>query len=80
MLSCKEIAKILSSGEELSWMKRAELRMHLMMCKLCSLYAQELKMMRNGFKKLFSQLTDVPENDLKRIEDEIVEKIRKTGS
>ena len=72
MLACKEIAKLLSSGEELSWMKRAELRMHLMMCKLCARYDEELKMMRSGFKKLFSQLTEVPEHELRRMEDEIV--------
>jgi len=80
MLSCKEVAKSLSSDDELSWIKRAELRMHLMMCKLCSLYAQELKMMKKGFQKLFSQLTEVSESEINRLENEITEKIKKTGS
>lgn len=84
MLPCKDIVRILSSqdssADELSWMKRAELRMHLLMCKHCSRYASQLKMMKHGFKKLFSRITQVDQGNIKRLEDDIIEKLPKTGT
>ncbi len=73
MLSCREIVRLMSSHEELSWTRRAELRMHLMMCKHCSAYAKHLKMMRDGFKKLFSKKTQVPSSEVEALERHIIE-------
>ena len=78
MLPCREIVRILSSHEEISWMRRAELRMHLLMCKHCSRYAAHLKMMRDGFSKLFSQITQADKVEIQRLENEIIEKLPKT--
>jgi hypothetical protein len=48
MISCKGVAKLLSS-DELSgqpWWKRAEVRLHLLMCKYCSRFAQQIEQLR----------------------------------
>lgn len=77
MLPCKDIVKIISSHEEISWMRRAELRVHLMMCKHCSNYASHLRMMKEGFKKLFSKITHVNKAQIIQLESEILDELEK---
>ncbi len=83
MLPCKEIVRILSSQDtsanEFSFMQRAGLRLHLLMCKHCSHYATHLEMMRAGFKKLFSKIMQVDKVEVQQLEDEIIRKVS-TGS
>lgn len=74
MLSCKEIVQMISSDEEMSWPRKAELKMHLMMCKHCSNYASQLKMMTTGFSKLFSKLTKVESNEVSQLEQDVIQK------
>ena len=61
-------------------MKRAELRLHLLMCKYCARYAAHLQMMSDGFKKLFEKLTRVEKGDLAQIESEVLAKLKKNRS
>jgi hypothetical protein len=75
MIPCKEIVFILSSDAEISWMKRAELKMHLMMCRHCSNYSVQLGMLKNGFIKLFSEMASTSAEEVKNLEDEIIRKI-----
>lgn len=79
MLPCKEIVRILSSEEETSLLKRAELKMHLMMCEHCSAYSRHLKAMRKGFRDLFGRLTKVSPDSVERLESEVIRKIKKTS-
>lgn len=48
MISCKSVAKLLSSDElgSLTWWKRAEVRFHLLMCKYCSRFARQMAQLR----------------------------------
>lgn len=75
MLSCKEIAHMLASEEDLSLMKRTEVRMHLLMCKHCSNYNKQLIFLKNGIRKLFKQKTAVDDEKIKNLENEVVKKI-----
>lgn len=75
MLSCKEIAHILASEEDLSIVRRTELRMHLLMCKHCSNYSKHLKFLKSGMKKLFKQKTHLDNEKVKNLEDEILKKV-----
>lgn len=75
MKTCKEISHILSRDEEISFVSRMELKMHLLMCKGCSSYATHLKMMKDGFQKLFAHLTKVDSDKIKKLEDEIISKV-----
>lgn len=70
----------MSSHEDLSWMRRAELRMHLLMCKHCSRYATQLKMMKDGFSKLFAKITQVDRAEIQSLEKEIIQKLPKTST
>jgi len=79
MLSCKELVKIMNSKEEMSFFQRAEMRMHLMMCKHCAAYSKHLQIMRKGFKVLFSKISKTEPETIKRIEDQTIEKIKKSS-
>lgn len=45
MIPCKSVAKLLLSDELTAqpWWKRAEVRLHLMMCRYCSRLARQLR-------------------------------------
>ena len=57
MLSCREITALLSkeSLTKLSLKEKIELRLHLMMCKLCARYAKQIKFISRVFKMLPEQ-------------------------
>ena len=80
MLPCKEIVKILNSEEDIPFYRRAELKMHLLMCKHCSAYSKQLGFMKKGFKLLFMKLTKTDPKAVEKIENETIEKFRKTSS
>lgn len=77
MLTCKEIAYILASKEEISLLKKTELRMHLLMCKHCSNYNKQLLFLEKGVKKLLKTKTDIDTSNLENLKKEIIEKIPK---
>ena len=80
MLPCKEIVRLLSSGEALPLMKRAELKMHLMMCKHCSRYSKHLVMLADGFKRLFQEKAKVDPSQVERVEKKVIEEVEKKKS
>ncbi len=80
MLSCKEIVKILNAEDKASLFQRAELRMHLLMCKHCAAYSKHIKLMKAGFKKLFAKLTEAEPEAIERIEQRAVENFKKSTS
>ena len=73
MLKCSEIARILSSGEETSWMKQAQMKMHLAMCKHCSRYAEQLRSIAASAGKLFASHSkeELAELEAKIIRDNV---------
>lgn len=77
MLPCKEIVRILSSDEKVGFMRKLELKMHLAMCSHCSAYRKHLKLMRNGFKGLFSKITAADSGAVRKLESKIISDIKK---
>lgn len=77
MLSCKEIVKIINSEEKIPLFQRAELKMHLMMCKHCAAYSKHLQALRTGFKTLFSKLTRTEPKTVKDLEEKVLDQLKK---
>ena len=48
MLSCKEVTRLLSQGEDrhLAYGERVKLRLHLLACRACSRFSRQLAFMR----------------------------------
>lgn len=51
--SCKELAERLSSGayERASWPARLAVRWHLFRCELCKLYARQIELLGEGYRR-----------------------------
>lgn len=77
MLSCKEIVRLLSSDQPIPLMKKAELKMHLMMCNPCSRYSKHLQMLADGFKKLFREKTKIDPSQIERFEKQVIDEIKR---
>lgn len=57
MIPCREVVQILGSGQEASIRKRIEMRIHLMMCRHCTAYFKQLRMLKKISTKIFSSLS-----------------------
>lgn len=76
MRSCKEIVRLVGSKTELNPLGRIEVFFHLMMCKHCSRYGKQLRIMRHNFRKLFKSLTSVSTNEGDELRIKIKDKLR----
>ena len=76
MLSCKEVARILGSGEPLSFKKKLTLKLHLAMCRHCKAYSQQLKAIKEGFVRLFREKTAIRPETIAELESQILKVIK----
>ena len=75
MLNCKEVVRILGSAEELSLSQKIQLKMHLWMCKHCGIYARQMKAMKAGFSKMFSEKTAIDKEVVSQVESDVLSAI-----
>jgi len=76
MLACKEIVEIVASNQELTFVKKVELKFHLLMCKHCNAYVEQLKTMNSQYKKVFKKITETDEDHVHQLEDQVIEHIK----
>jgi len=74
MLNCKTVVKKISSEDQISWMQKIEIKLHLMMCHHCGKYARQLKLLSAGLKKALSLQNS---QGIQKIEDQVIDKIKK---
>lgn len=57
MLSCKEIARLVSQSldQKLPFRQRLELRVHLMMCSLCSRFRGQILFLREAGRRFAAE-------------------------
>lgn len=75
MLTCKEVVRLLGSGEKLPIKRRIGLLMHLFMCKHCARYSKQLRMLKQGLIVLFKGKTEVDPKAVKELEEKVLETI-----
>ena len=73
MLMCKDVHHLVASGDvaELGWMRKIELKLHLLMCQHCRRYVEQMAAMGRGFRALVRGRQAEPEQ-LNRLEKQIV--------
>ena len=77
MISCKEVVKTVSSEDRSSWRKNLRVRFHLMICRHCRKFAQQLEIMKSSFKKLFkSKTAQVSEETIRKLEDDAIRRLK----
>ena len=77
MMTCKELAEKLSSGSEMSFMEKAEAKMHMMICKQCAYYKKHLDILTKTFGQWFDSKFKASADEVKKVEDCCIEKIPK---
>lgn len=73
MIPCKSVAKLLLSDELAGqgWWKRAEVHLHLWMCKYCSRLARQIKQIGAAARRL----GDEPQQPDPDLEERIIRKL-----
>ena len=74
--TCKETARIISSDEDLPWIQKSLLRVHLVLCKYCDHYAKQITLVREGFRNHISRKIHIDSKKLKDLENRIIQKIK----
>lgn len=79
MITCKQVATLLTSGEveRQSALARWEVRFHLWMCKNCSRLARQMTQIREAGHKLRAEFdTEKPANDADSMEARLLKKLQ----
>jgi anti-sigma factor ChrR (cupin superfamily) len=73
MLKCRELSSLVSTGEleNAGWMKRLEIRMHVMMCGHCRRYLAQMRALGLGARHLIRGKQADPEQ-LERMKQEVI--------
>lgn len=79
MISCRAVVEILSSQQELSFMKKMELKLHLLMCRHCGSYFSQLKVLNSQLKKFFGEVSKTDTKRVEKIENTVLEDLKNTN-
>ena len=78
MLSCKEIARLISAGldRDLKWHERLKIRGHFLICRMCEVHSRQIQFLHKAVKSMFE---DEHEEDLEesvRLDDETKQRMK----
>lgn len=76
-LTCKQVVQLLSSKiDQYPFLKRVQIRFHLLMCHHCSIYLKQLLFMKAAFQNFFITDQDKESKEVvKKIEESIINKL-----
>lgn len=84
MLSCKEIAQTASTEDvvPVGWRQRLALKLHLMMCRHCRRYAQQMQTIGDAARSVFQHPPDDPSSpeapeNLTKLQSDILDHLSK---
>ena len=80
MLRCREISKLVSESMErdLPLRRRLEVRMHLMMCRMCAGFARQVRLLRRAAREYPERLGPDENAPEARLSEEARERIKAT--
>lgn len=76
MMNCKDVMTKLSSDEKLSFMKKMDLKFHLLMCRGCSRFKEQLALIKDNVENLVTQDLQLQEIRIKDIEKRVLSKLK----
>ena len=76
MLDCKDLTRLIASDELASagWAKRVQARVHLMMCRDCRAFADQIRAIGEGARRLFRARPETERATLERLRDSILKR------
>lgn len=75
MIRCKEVAKNISSDEDMTFMQVLELRLHFLICGPCRRFAWQIKKMGKSMKGQFEQFQVEKKARLDHLKERIKKKL-----
>jgi hypothetical protein len=80
MLSCKDVTQLISESMDTSLPigKRIGVRVHLLMCKFCSRYERQLRLIRETVRRIVAMEEKPGEPPGEILSEEAKERIRKS--
>jgi hypothetical protein len=77
MLSCKQVARLLSTDElhRASFSTRWGVRMHLWMCRHCSRFAAQIRLLGSAARAKYGPESGKPDTEAESLEDRITRKL-----
>lgn len=80
MLKCKDISRIVSSENKVSWLTRLEIHFHLFICKHCHKFYKQIEILKLSSKKFITTKVDqIDEDQIRQIEDKIIDQTKNRG-
>lgn len=84
MLSCREVARTVSTEDvaPIGWRQRLSVRFHLMMCRHCRHYAEQIRALGEAARSVFQQppedpsSPEIPEN-LAQLQSDLLDRLAK---
>ena len=80
MISCRDVTKLITSDQVLyeSWLKRLEVKVHLLMCRHCSRVVRQVESLRKSARELW-EVSDQPDpgNGGDELESRVLHKLLK---
>ena len=58
-------------------MRKLELTVHLGICKYCSAYKRQLKIIKDKYSELFKKKTEISEDLLRELEQNVIRELKK---
>ncbi len=77
MLNCRELARLVASGEleDAGWWQRLSARVHLLMCRFCKRYESQLRQLNEAARTSLQEVEPTAEA-LERLELRILHRSR----
>jgi hypothetical protein len=77
MLSCRQVAQFLSSDalDRATWATRVRVRLHLWMCRHCSQFAVQLRLLGSSARAAFKDERPETGTGTEKLEDRILRKL-----
>lgn len=77
MMNCKDVMTKLSTDENLSFMQKMDLKFHLMMCRGCNRFKQQLNLMKEGVENIVTSEMRMQESRIKETEKKVLSLLKK---
>jgi hypothetical protein len=78
MMTCEDIAFLITNGTNIPFSKRFALKMHFLICQCCANYAAQLDLINEGSKKIAApKFTAKQEEQISNSKDEMLKKLLK---
>jgi hypothetical protein len=76
MMSCEDIAFIISNETNIPLTKRIGLKMHLLICQCCTNYSQQLRIISEESKRVSApKFTSAQEEQISKSKDDMLKKL-----